>query len=155
MFQINLVPPPLAFKFRAHLCCVTCLDFIQKKKLLVTSSTDGSVRLWTYQGKYIGKRILVDLLHFYLAIMIFYSRYYSIIHLVSRYVWPKITVESWTSNQGIQENTPRYPACSFAWHYGQLRDIRVTKMEVLILLCFGFDQCGGGGGDDNDKYRYK
>lgn len=46
--------PMLLNSFRAHKKAVTGISYISKSKLLLTSSSDCSVRLWTLAGRYIG-----------------------------------------------------------------------------------------------------
>ncbi|XP_038078621.1 WD repeat-containing protein on Y chromosome-like isoform X2 [Patiria miniata] len=40
--------------FRAHVACVTHIEYCEDKSLIVSSSDDCSVRLWTLCGRYIG-----------------------------------------------------------------------------------------------------
>ncbi|XP_064622322.1 WD repeat-containing protein on Y chromosome-like [Lineus longissimus] len=46
--------PVLLNSFRAHLKSITCLDFIEKRDMIISSSSDCSARLWTLCGRYIG-----------------------------------------------------------------------------------------------------
>ncbi|XP_071834643.1 cilia- and flagella-associated protein 337-like isoform X2 [Apostichopus japonicus] len=46
--------PPLLSSYRAHLKTVTYVEYAEDKKLVITSSVDCSVRLWTLCGRYIG-----------------------------------------------------------------------------------------------------
>jgi len=56
---IDTRPPPLVQTFRAHLKAVVSLDFVDSRQLIITASTDASVRLWTQTGLYIGKKHVV------------------------------------------------------------------------------------------------
>eukprot|EP00116_Pleurobrachia_bachei_P005273 sb/3465535/ len=47
-------PPPLKHNFRCHLATITNVELVQKQDLIITTSTDCSIRLWTIQGTYIG-----------------------------------------------------------------------------------------------------
>jgi WD40 repeat protein len=38
---------PLQIEWRAHLQSIVCMDMIEKEKMIITGSTDCSVRLWT------------------------------------------------------------------------------------------------------------
>ncbi|XP_043849564.1 WD repeat-containing protein 49-like [Dromiciops gliroides] len=47
--------PPKNIKFwRAHVNAITSLELIEKEKVLLSSSTDCTVRLWSMDGEYIG-----------------------------------------------------------------------------------------------------
>ncbi len=46
--------PPILNSFRAHLSPVITLAYIPDKELIISGSTDCSVRLWTLPGQYIG-----------------------------------------------------------------------------------------------------
>ena len=50
----TLVTPPLLNSFRGHINAVTHLEYIEDHELLVSSSADFSIRLWTICGRYIG-----------------------------------------------------------------------------------------------------
>ncbi|XP_046569407.1 WD repeat-containing protein on Y chromosome-like [Haliotis rubra] len=63
----NTRPPPLRSKpeksvktprllnsFRAHVCPVNSIDFIEDRELIITASVDCAIRLWTICGRYIG-----------------------------------------------------------------------------------------------------
>ena len=52
--QICQKAPPLVFCLRAHLQPIISIDFIQKRRLLITASTDCSLRLWRSNGQYVG-----------------------------------------------------------------------------------------------------
>ena len=45
--------------WRAHVENINSLDFIDEYKLLITASSDCSVRLWNKDGDYIGEFILI------------------------------------------------------------------------------------------------
>lgn len=46
--------PPLILCLRAHLQPIVSIDYVPKHKLLITASTDCSVRLWSCNGQYVG-----------------------------------------------------------------------------------------------------
>ncbi|KAJ8045382.1 WD repeat-containing protein on Y chromosome [Holothuria leucospilota] len=46
--------PPQLSSYRAHLKTITHVEYAEDKKLVITSSVDCSVRLWTLCGRYIG-----------------------------------------------------------------------------------------------------
>jgi WD40 repeat protein len=46
--------PPLVFCLRAHLQPIISIDFVSKCRLLITASTDCSLRLWRSNGQYVG-----------------------------------------------------------------------------------------------------
>lgn len=46
--------PPKLNSFRAHLKAITHIEYAEDKQLVITSSADCSIRLWTLCGKYIG-----------------------------------------------------------------------------------------------------
>ncbi len=52
--NIFVKPPPLVFCLRAHLQPIISIDFVQKHRLLITASTDCSLRLWRSNGQYVG-----------------------------------------------------------------------------------------------------
>ncbi len=41
--------------WKAHTRRITSVQFVDRWSTVVTGSTDGSVRLWTIQGQYIGR----------------------------------------------------------------------------------------------------
>ncbi|XP_072433361.1 cilia- and flagella-associated protein 337 [Chiloscyllium punctatum] len=47
-------PPKLVNYWRAHISAVTCIELIEEQKLMVTSSLEGTVRLWSMDGEFIG-----------------------------------------------------------------------------------------------------
>jgi WD40 repeat protein len=47
-------PPELLFFFRTHIETVTSLELIEEFNLLMTTSLDCTVRLWTCEGEYVG-----------------------------------------------------------------------------------------------------
>lgn len=51
--------------FVAHMKAVNSVSFVNDQDLLVTASTDCSVRLWTIQGRFIG--MALTLKHFMLV----------------------------------------------------------------------------------------
>ncbi|XP_013411389.1 WD repeat-containing protein on Y chromosome [Lingula anatina] len=50
----TLKMPPLLNSFRGHLKAITSIDFVEGKDLLVTASSDCTVRLWTLCGRFVG-----------------------------------------------------------------------------------------------------
>ncbi|CAH1792660.1 unnamed protein product [Owenia fusiformis] len=46
--------PPILNSFRAHCKAITYVDVIESKQLMITSSADCCVRLWTICGRFIG-----------------------------------------------------------------------------------------------------
>lgn len=46
--------PMLLNSFKAHKRAVTCIAYIAKSNILLTSSSDHSVRMWTQSGRYVG-----------------------------------------------------------------------------------------------------
>lgn len=52
--KITSKAPPLVFCLRAHLQPIVCIDFVPKYRLLITASTDCSLRLWRMSGQYVG-----------------------------------------------------------------------------------------------------
>lgn len=50
----NPAGPLLVNSYRAHLQCIRCVEYIDKLEIVVTSSVDKSVRVWTLAGHYIG-----------------------------------------------------------------------------------------------------
>ena len=51
---VNKTPPPLKLTWRAHLLSVVSIDTAEESGVVVTASTDCTVRLWTQKGCYIG-----------------------------------------------------------------------------------------------------
>ncbi|XP_069747677.1 cilia- and flagella-associated protein 337 [Narcine bancroftii] len=47
-------PPKIVNYWRAHVNSVTCMELIEEQNVIVTSSFEGSVRLWTMDGELIG-----------------------------------------------------------------------------------------------------
>ena len=41
-------------RWRAHVDNVTCLTLVEEQKILITSSLDCTVRVWTFDGDYVG-----------------------------------------------------------------------------------------------------
>ncbi|XP_067949364.1 cilia- and flagella-associated protein 337-like [Watersipora subatra] len=54
LFDKETSPPELITMWRAHVENINSLDFIDEHKLLITASSDCSVRLWNKDGDYIG-----------------------------------------------------------------------------------------------------
>jgi len=54
MNKVEEKPAELLNMWRAHIESVTCMDVIENENLLLTSSMDCTVRLWTLEGEYIG-----------------------------------------------------------------------------------------------------
>lgn len=51
---INKTPPPLKLAWRAHTLSIVTIDTAEECGVVVTASTDCTVRLWTMKGCYIG-----------------------------------------------------------------------------------------------------
>ncbi|XP_070553109.1 cilia- and flagella-associated protein 337-like isoform X2 [Ptychodera flava] len=47
-------PPELIISWRAHVQSVTSMDLVEEHGLILTSSLDCTVRLWTIEGEYVG-----------------------------------------------------------------------------------------------------
>ncbi|XP_011445499.1 cilia- and flagella-associated protein 337 isoform X2 [Magallana gigas] len=47
-------PPELIHTWRGHIDSITCIELVEKHKLLMTASNDCTVRLWNFDGDYIG-----------------------------------------------------------------------------------------------------
>ncbi|XP_038674997.1 WD repeat-containing protein on Y chromosome isoform X2 [Scyliorhinus canicula] len=47
-------PPKIVNYWRAHVSGVTCMELIEEQKVIVTSSVEGTVRLWSVDGEFIG-----------------------------------------------------------------------------------------------------
>ena len=41
-------------RWRAHTGTVTCMDLVVSSQVVITSSDDCTVRIWTFEGEYIG-----------------------------------------------------------------------------------------------------
>lgn len=52
--QTTLKYPSLVNSFRAHTRSIHSVDYVTDRELLITGSSDCSVRLWTLNGQYIG-----------------------------------------------------------------------------------------------------
>lgn len=50
----NKVGPLLVNSYKAHMQRVCHIEYIDKQKLVVTSSTDKNIRIWTLAGYYVG-----------------------------------------------------------------------------------------------------
>ncbi|XP_022086406.1 WD repeat-containing protein on Y chromosome-like isoform X1 [Acanthaster planci] len=48
------IPPPVLGSWRAHIESITSMNLIQAHNVLITSSLDCTVRLWTTEGHYVG-----------------------------------------------------------------------------------------------------
>ncbi|CAG2063910.1 unnamed protein product [Timema podura] len=46
--------PVICQMWKAHSTGISDLDVCESHKIIATGSTDGSVRIWTYEGRYIG-----------------------------------------------------------------------------------------------------
>ena len=51
--------PPLEKTWKGHFSSIVSIDLAEDKELIVTASTDRCVSLWTIDGRYIGKEVLV------------------------------------------------------------------------------------------------
>lgn len=51
---IEKTPPPLKLAWRSHLSSIVSIDTAEEVGVVVTASTDCTVRLWTVKGCYIG-----------------------------------------------------------------------------------------------------
>lgn len=49
-----LKPPTLQLSWRAHIQGITCLELIQNHGIILTGSTDHTLRMWTTDSEYIG-----------------------------------------------------------------------------------------------------
>ena len=49
-------PPPLTVSWKGHVRSVVSVDLAEDKALLVSASSDCSVRLWAMDGRFIGER---------------------------------------------------------------------------------------------------
>lgn len=41
--------------WRGHVDSISCIELVEKNKVIMTASIDCTVRLWNYEGNYIGK----------------------------------------------------------------------------------------------------
>ena len=55
--------PPLSLAWRAHLSSIVSIDLAEDKGLIITASTDCCVRMFTLNGRYIGKLMSHDRSH--------------------------------------------------------------------------------------------
>ena len=46
--------PPILNSFQGHLKPITSVDYVNDKKLIISASTDCSIRLWTIYGNFVG-----------------------------------------------------------------------------------------------------
>lgn len=51
--------PPLQIGWKGHFSSIVSVDLAEDKELIVTASTDRCVSLWTINGRYIGKEMVV------------------------------------------------------------------------------------------------
>ncbi|CAK8691169.1 unnamed protein product [Clavelina lepadiformis] len=54
MVRLNTVPPDLNHYFRAHVGSVNDITYVNEKQLFLTAGSEGTVRLWTVSGSYVG-----------------------------------------------------------------------------------------------------
>merc|ERR1712173_433865 len=54
MENVCLEPPPLTTSYRAHTMGITSIAINESRNIIITGSTDCSVRIWTMCGRYIG-----------------------------------------------------------------------------------------------------
>ncbi|XP_076070807.1 cilia- and flagella-associated protein 337-like isoform X4 [Mytilus galloprovincialis] len=47
-------PPELVNTWRGHVDSISCIELVEKNKVIMTASIDCTVRLWNYEGNYIG-----------------------------------------------------------------------------------------------------
>ena len=47
--------PPLELMFRAHMLPVLSISLAEEKSLIITTSTDQCIRLWTMSGRYLSE----------------------------------------------------------------------------------------------------
>ncbi|XP_066529067.1 WD repeat-containing protein on Y chromosome-like isoform X2 [Hoplias malabaricus] len=52
--RVVLTPPRVLSSWRGHLKTIVSVEYVERFRLLVTASTDCTVRLWTLAGSYIG-----------------------------------------------------------------------------------------------------
>ncbi|XP_062565514.1 WD repeat-containing protein on Y chromosome [Armigeres subalbatus] len=50
----NQPKPMLLSSYQGHRTCVTCLAYLNASKLLISASSDHTIRIWTIGGRYIG-----------------------------------------------------------------------------------------------------
>ena len=46
---------PVILSWRGHVESVSAIDLVEQNKVLLTSSSDCTVRMWTTEGHYIGE----------------------------------------------------------------------------------------------------
>ena len=56
--EIITQAPPLELMFRAHMLPVLAISLAEEKSLIITTSTDQCIRLWTTSGRYLSELIL-------------------------------------------------------------------------------------------------
>lgn len=42
--------------WRGHIESISCLELVEDTKMILTSSSDCTVRMWTLNGEYVGKK---------------------------------------------------------------------------------------------------
>lgn len=47
-------PPEITLAWKAHSTSIVSIDLVEEKSLLITASTDCSICVWTFNGRYIG-----------------------------------------------------------------------------------------------------
>lgn len=55
MKDIIIKAPPLELTFRAHMLPVLSISLAEDKSLIITTSADQCIRLWTISGRYLRK----------------------------------------------------------------------------------------------------
>ena len=50
---------PVLLSWRGHVESVSAIDLVEQNKVLLTSSCDCTVRMWTTEGHYIGETSLM------------------------------------------------------------------------------------------------
>ncbi len=48
------IPPEITIAWQAHSSSIVSIDLVEEKCLLITASTDRSIRMWALNGRYIG-----------------------------------------------------------------------------------------------------
>ena len=54
---VNKTPPPLKLSWRSHLLSIVSIDTAEEMGVVITASTDCTVRLWSVKGLYIGMEL--------------------------------------------------------------------------------------------------
>ena len=55
---VVMTPPPLKLSWRSHVSSIVTVDVAEETNVIVTASTDCTVRLWSHKGRYIGMETL-------------------------------------------------------------------------------------------------